>query len=108
MNAIHIYIQLFLYDVDEFENKLLCNFENELVLRINQLPKLSSCKNIKQNYLSMNITLSHRSLLAKFRCGILPIRIETGRYRGNQYLIDYVLYFHLIMLKTSFTSCFIV
>ena len=34
-------------------------------------------------YVSMNIPKYHRSLLAQFRCGILPIRIETGRYRGE-------------------------
>ena len=67
---------------------LLCNFENEWVLKLHQLPKLRLYKNIKQNYnmkkyLSMNIPKSHRSLLAQFKCGIIPIRIETGRYRGN-------------------------
>ena len=53
VNAIHIYNQLLLCDVDEFENKLLCNVENELVLKLNQLPKLRLYKNIKQN-LSLN------------------------------------------------------
>jgi hypothetical protein len=45
-------------------------------------------KNIKrnlrtENYLCMNIPKFQRSLLAQIRCGILPIRIETGRYRGE-------------------------
>ena len=67
-----------------FENKLLCNFENNWVSKLNQLSKHRLYKNMKQNYnmenyLSMNISKSHRSLLAQFRCGILPIRIETGR-----------------------------
>ena len=31
VNAIHIYNQLLLCDVDEFENKLLSNFENDWV-----------------------------------------------------------------------------
>ena len=39
-----------LCDVDEFENKLLCNVENEWMLRLNQLPKLRLYKNIKQKY----------------------------------------------------------
>ena len=52
----------------------------------------------------MNIPKSHRSLLAQFRCGILPIRIETGRYMRNQYPIFYVIYVHKIMLKTNITS----
>ena len=58
-----------------------CNFENDWVLKLN---KLRLYKHIKQNYnmenyFSMNIPKSHRSFLAQFRCGILPIRIETGR-----------------------------
>ena len=74
--------------VVEFENKLLSNFEYEWVLKLNQLPKLGLYKNIKQNYnmennIPMNIPKSHRSLVAQFRCGILPIRIETVRYRGE-------------------------
>ena len=48
--VIHIYNQLLLCDVDEFENKLVCNFENDGVLELNQLPKLRLYKNIKQNY----------------------------------------------------------
>ena len=32
------------------------------------------------------------STLHKFRCGILPLRIETGRYHGNLREIDYVNY----------------
>ena len=103
MNVIHI----LLCDVDEFENKLLSYFENDWVLKLNKLPKLRLYKIIKQNEnkknLSMNIPKSHRYLLAPFRCGILPIRIETGRYR-NQYLIDYVIYVHKIMMITNITS----
>ena len=30
----------------------------------------------------MLLTLKHRSAFAKFRCGVAPIRIETGRYEG--------------------------
>ena len=58
--------------------------QNDWVSKLNQLSKHRLYKNMKQNYnmgnyLSMNISKSHRSLLAQFRCGILPIRIETGR-----------------------------
>ena len=31
-------------------------------------------------YLMQSIPKSHRSALAKFRCGVAPIRIETGRF----------------------------
>ena len=31
----------------------------------------------------MNIPKFQRSILAQFRCWILPIRVETGRYKGE-------------------------
>ena len=33
-----------------------------------------------EKYLTVNLPVHHRSALAKFRCGVAPIRIETGRY----------------------------
>ena len=33
-------------------------------------------------YCKMLLPLKHRSAFAKFRCGVAPIRIETGRYEG--------------------------
>ena len=31
-----------------------------------------------------SLSRSERSILAQFRCGILPLRIETGRYVGEK------------------------
>lgn len=64
------------------------SYENEWLGKINQLPKLRLYKGVKtnfktENYLEMNISKSQRFILAQFRCGILPIRIETGRYEGG-------------------------
>ena len=41
------------------------------------------CKNIFQTefYVKNIMIRSHRSALAKFRSGVAPIRIETGRYQ---------------------------
>ena len=33
-----------------------------------------------EQYCSLNIPISHRAAYAKFRCGVAPLRIETGRY----------------------------
>ena len=32
----------------------------------------------------MHMSSSHRSVFAKLRCGVAPIRLETGRYEGLQ------------------------
>jgi len=50
--------------------------------------KLRQYKLFKDEYTTesyvQNIAIprSHRSALAKFRCGVAPIKIETGRYQG--------------------------
>ena len=52
------------------------------LIRENQLNGLEVFKNIFQTefYVENIMTRSHRSALAKFRCGVAPIRLETGRY----------------------------
>ena len=37
-----------------------------------------------ERYVQLNFKKHERAILAQFRCGILPIRIETGRYVGEQ------------------------
>ena len=48
---------------------------------------------------------SHRSAFAKFRSGVAPLRIETGRYERLRVNEEYV---HSVetVLKTNFMSCF--
>ena len=36
-----------------------------------------------ESYLTMNINRKCRSYCAQIKCGILPLRIETGRYGSN-------------------------
>ena len=55
-------------------------------LSVQKKPKLRSYMEFKQHYklekyVSFNYTKQERSLTAQFRSGILPLRIETGRYR---------------------------
>ena len=35
-----------------------------------------------ESYCKMILPLNHRSAFSKFRCGVAPIRLETGRYEG--------------------------
>ena len=37
-----------------------------------------------ERYVSLNLKRNERSILAQFRCGILPLRIETGRNVGEK------------------------
>ena len=54
---------------------------------VNNMDKLRTYANFKwsfgvEKYVKTLLSKSHRSFLAQFRCGILPIRIETGRFQG--------------------------
>lgn len=35
-----------------------------------------------EKYLYISMSAKHRSALAKFRCGVAPLRLETGRYEN--------------------------
>lgn len=75
-------------DLNEFKSKLFKYYEDEWKLKTMSLPKLRTYVTFKQNvqlepYVTMNITKQERSLMAQFRCGILPLRVETGRYRNE-------------------------
>ena len=35
-----------------------------------------------ENYVNARIPLKHRSAIAKCRCGVAPLRLETGRYEN--------------------------
>ena len=42
--------------------------------------KLFKTDYVVEDYCKMFIPVSHRSAFSKFRCGVAPIRIETGRF----------------------------
>ena len=81
--------------VADFENTIYENFVTNWSARINSnvgtsgrgRNKLRSYKTFKQSYIVENyckiiLPVRHRAAFSKFRCGVAPIRIETGRYEG--------------------------
>ena len=61
--------------------------ESEWRLSVDAKPKLRTYKLFKQNYFTEHYVLNHlskyeRSLISQLRFGILPLRLETGRYRN--------------------------
>lgn len=82
---------------DVFDNMEVCNTHNirEKLVTIEKqswknnivnMPKLRTYNLFKESYVtekyvSMNLDRNERSLMAQVRMGILPIRIEVGRYR---------------------------
>ena len=82
--------------INIFDNNLICNLQqipellrnldNEEWLKVvDSKPKLRTYKLFKQeiyqeNYLKYYIPKFERSLISQIRCGILPLKIETGRF----------------------------
>jgi hypothetical protein len=64
-----------------------CNVVNMNVGKNGAGKKLRTYRQIKQTfepepYVVFTLNRKHRSAVAKLRCGVAPIRIETGRYEG--------------------------
>ena len=88
-----------LHLIDHYNNKttvdlprakaLLTDYYSAIWSRdVQTQPKLRTYRTFKhmfkcEDYVTMDLKKHERSLLAQFRCGILPLRIETGRYRGE-------------------------
>ncbi len=74
-------------DPNVFTNKLDIYAEEKWLESVNSKPKLRTYKMFKsklipEDYVLRLMSRFHRSTFAKFRCGILPLNIEVGRYRG--------------------------
>ena len=81
--------------VKAVRNVTLSNYEitwkdklaSETAINGNGRNKLRHYKLLKHNYsqemfLNQPLHRSHRSALMKFRCGVAPLRVETGRYEN--------------------------
>ena len=76
--------------------------------KLNFKPKLRSYKLFKfatftENYILMNLSSKERSMVSQIRMGILPINLETGRYRNIP--MEKRVCFHCTD-KMKFISCY--
>ena len=80
-----IFENLHLCDINLAMVKLRGNFETKWRMDVNNKPKLRTYKTFKTSfetseYMKWNSEKSDRSLLAQFMCGILQLRVESGRF----------------------------
>ena len=73
--------------ISDVSGHLFDNYKNSWTEKINQKPKLRTYRLFKSNfnpekYLFLNLPKYKRSIMAQFRLGILPLNIETGRYKN--------------------------
>ncbi len=74
-------------DLNEFSEKVEIYAENQWKLNVQSKPKLRTYKLFKttlapEKYCTLHTNRAKRSVFAQFRCGILPLNIEVGRFRG--------------------------
>ena len=85
LNKTHYIIEGREVDVNNIKCELSDLMHEEWSSTICHKPKLRNYVKFKQDinveeYVTINISRSQRSLLAQLRMGILPLNIETGRY----------------------------
>ena len=59
--------------------------KKHIFVQVNEAPKLRTYRRFKEShqteyYLKCIANRGHRAVLSQFRCGILPLAIETGRF----------------------------
>ena len=84
-NLLHVYHEKSICCLDELEKILLTENQTQWRNQCISMPKLRTYIQFKsiyctESYVKMYLTRYERSLLAQIRSGILPLRIETGRY----------------------------
>ena len=94
-------------DIKEIKDQLMNKQSDMWKQAVPKKPKLRTYCLFKEtmdieNYIKYNLSSSERSAMAQFRFGILPLNIETGRFR-NQALDDRLctLYVNLMKLRTK-------
>ncbi len=82
-----IYDTLSPCDLEKCSELLLENYAAQWKEQVLQKPKLRTYCLLKDNFATendvrLNLSRSQRSIMAQIRFGILPLHIETGRFRG--------------------------
>ncbi|XP_050392671.1 uncharacterized protein LOC126811173 isoform X1 [Patella vulgata] len=85
----HIFSNKQQCNIKEIEQKLINNYSNDWSSEIKSVSKLRTYTKFKdtfstETYVTTILSKVERSHLAQFRCGILPLRIETGRYTSQK------------------------
>ena len=71
------------------KQKLFSYYAESWPDKVRNTPKLRTYRQLKtsyetETYVKLNLLRNERSVLAQFRCGVLPLRIETGRFVGEK------------------------
>lgn len=75
------------YIIDSVKTTLIDNFKIEWNTKVQDMPKLRTYKLFKTDfsteaYVKNCLSRKQRSVIARIRCGTLPLEVEQGRYRN--------------------------
>lgn len=75
-------------DMGLVQNKIHYYFATSWPEKCRNVPKLRTYNLFKhsfktEEYVTLNLKRNERSIMAQFRCGVLPLRVETGRFIGE-------------------------
>ena len=87
LNMQHNFVNKQAVDLKRVENFLGTIYQRDWNEKLTTVSKLRTYVTFKSNYktekyLKLNLTKNERSHLAQFRCAVLPLKIETGRFSG--------------------------
>ena len=85
LDLLDVYDRKILIDLKIAEQRLINLYKQNWRNSVHNSRKLRTYLQFKGNfrtedYVLLNLSKYERSIVAQFRCGILPLRIETGRY----------------------------
>lgn len=88
LNLIHYYDSKSIVDLKTVEQAVRNYYCSIWSASVRTVPKLRTYTSFKtcfdlEHYLKLNLARNERSMLAQFRVGIFPIRLETGRFIGE-------------------------
>ena len=108
LNLEHLFYERKMVDVKEIKDQLMNNQSDMWKQAVPKKTKLRTYCLFKEtidieNYIKYNLSSSERSAMAQFRFGILPLNIETRRFRNQALdeMEDSVLYVNLMKLRTK-------
>ena len=89
LDVVSSFNELSIIDITSIKNKLWEIAEKDWKERVKSKPKLRTYVLFKESfvteqYVQRPLNRYRRSILAQFRCGILPLNLEMGRFRGLQ------------------------
>ena len=87
VNMLSSFNQKKLININEYKNRLQINAKTQWLDELHSKPKLRTYMTFKdnintENYVKSFMSRRRRSLLAQLRLGVLPLHIETGRFKN--------------------------